>query len=442
MFKQYIKTTSMSFVVMFGMMGMMGLSSCSDDDSPLEPDKPKGEMEKLTPEESKDFLDNSAKTMMNTLNASDQESFIKTASYAYENYADIEFPDKSGDDNERKNPALFLKNLANAVKQGSAHAMAAASYTYVYDYDYREYYGVYEVRGSEWVKTEDSENIVFKFRNYDRSTCILTLEPSKEFSDIDWENEYDDYYSETEEYYVKIPKTVKVTLVSGTKTLVNGTVNTSVSKTAHTVSADANITVENINAQCQINGTDTKVDAAFATTVGGKLFVKGNTSINGTHLCDVDFFRNNDIESEDLYNYFKSGTANANAMDLVQIDAKAEFTREFCAILDRSYYNYDYDTETEAETAIANDVKLYNQYISANVRYNNTKTVQAKLKFDYEHESYYRGWEYYIIPLIQFEGDGSTYTFEEYFEKGFGSVENQWNSLVRSYKSIWNSVLK
>lgn len=441
MLKKYIKTAVLSLSVMAGMTVAV---SCSDNDKdPNAPDDPKGEMEEMTPDESKDFLESSARTMINTLDASDQEDFIKTVSYACENYGDLQLPDNFDVESDESNPTNFLKSLKSAVSQGAAYAMGSSYYTYVYNIDYRKFKGVYEVRGYEWRKTENSDNIVFKFRGYDNSDCVLTVEPSKDYSDLDFKTEYDDYYySETNEYYIKIPKTVKVTLVAGTRTLADGTVNTSISKNAHKVSANADITIANINAKCSIDGSDSKIEAAFVSTVNGKIFTKGNTTVNGSHLCDVEYFMDNEIESEDIYKYFSSGTANINAMDLVQVDASANLTRELCKLFDRWYDSEEYDNQADAETAIAADVKVFNKCISADVRYNNTKTVQAKLKFDYTFYDNYYWWEYEIIPVFKFESDGSSYSFDEYFERGFGSVERQWSSLVRSYERLWNSALK
>lgn len=447
MFKNFLYRSAVAATV------ALSLAACSDDDKPKETEDPKGEMEQLTPTESKKFLETTANEFLGKFRAADQRDLIVLASYFDEEYADLEAPEEFDiDEEESVNPAVtYIRELARAIKSADASRAGAAAIKYTYTLDPAKFKGVYEPGVSRWIRKADSKDIIFRFTDAAGKQCELKAEMSDKTSDgeVSVFDEYYDYetgtYVENGEEYVykfRIPKDVTVTLTCGGSELASAKVNSDLSVSGHKVSVTANVKAANLDAAVKLDGTDNQVAMNSSLVVSGETVVTARATVNGNHLCDFEFYRDMEGDEDDLIALFKDGSAAVSVLDKVRVDANVTFNRSVFKAIDDEFDNYEFNTQASAETAVKNAVATLNSSIKAEVRYNNKETVQATLFWKYDFEEWGEYWEYTIEPLMQFEADKTTYSFEEYFENGFASVEDQWDALLESYEKVWDSAQK
>ena len=438
-------------------MLMLSMAACSDKDpkEPDTPDDPKGEMEQLSPLESKKFLEETATEALNKFKAADQRDVIVLCSYFCDEYGDLDAPDEFEVEPTETGsiPGRYVRELAKALSTGDASRAGTAAVVYTYDLNFELFKGVYEPAASRWVKTGDSNDIIFKFTDATGKQCELKAVASSSTSDgeisyveddyyYDYENgSYVDYEEETV-YKFRIPKEVTVTLANAGTTLVTAKVNSDISLSGHKFNVAASVVAANLEAAVKADGTDSQVSQTSSLKVSGELLANTAATVNGSHLCDIDFYREMDDDTENkLMSLLQDGTATVSLLNKVRIDGVATYNRSVYKALNDSYGYWEYDTRDEAESAVKSAVEALNSNVRADVRYNNKETVQATLLWKYTFDSWgYNSWEYMIEPLIKFNSDETTYSFEEYFESGFTSVEDLWESLVKSYEKVWDSV--
>lgn len=435
---------------------LLGFVACSSDkaENPDETQKPSGSMEQMTPSESKKFLESTANDFLGKFKAADQQDLIKLAAYVSEKYGDLDMPKEFVIDEEivkeEADPVRLIRAFARTLGSGNATKAGAASITYTYSLDFDNFKGVYKPSGSRWVKTSNSDHIIFQFTNGAGADCELRAEISSKNSDgsITWSDEYYDYSEDqdvTEDYIYKfrIPKEINITLKENGKELASSKVTSDIDVKGHKFNVTANVTAANIMAAVKLDATDTRVTESASLTVSGSPLLTTEAVINGHNLCDYEFYMEEDDLDNKLLALFENGTASISVLNQVRVDGSATYSQALYDALDKDYYdNYDYATQQEAIKAVTNAVATLNNNLNAEVRYNNTTTVQAKLLWDYDSYEYGSYWEYSTHPLLYFESDGTSYSFEEYFERGFSSVEDTWADLQSSYKKVWDAAVK
>ena len=439
------------------LMGALALSiaSCKDDKAkdPDGPDDPNGEMTQLSPTKSKEFLVETANDFLSKFNAGDQQQLIKLCAFFEDRYGYLDMPKEFVVDEEitETNPLRLVKAFAATAAHGNATKAGAASIIYTYTLDFEKFKGVYTPAGSRWVKAQESNDIIFRFDDATGTECELKATISSKNSDgsISWTDEYYDYYYDeeiTEEYVYKfrIPQEINITLSQGSSVLANSKVTSSIDTRNHKINVVANVTAANITAAVKLDGTDTQVTQTSTLTVSGEELVATNATLNGNNLCNFDFYKDNmDEDAQDLLpQLLSSGNATVSVMKKVRIDATGKYTNALYEALNNEYDSWEYSSQSAAERAVTNAIATLNNQITAEVRYNNTNTVQARLIWDYDLDEWGNYFEYYIQPLILFSADDTRYTFDEYFSKGFSTVEDTWADLQESYEKVWEAAKK
>lgn len=429
-------------------------TSCSKDNTPESPEEGgKGEMEVMTPVESKTFLGETANKFLNKFRAADQAEVIELASYFSDSYGHLDLPDAfyfDDDDEPLYDPAEFMHALGKGVAKGSVDQITRAVATYTYNINFDRLKGEYVPGIQQWVKKKDSNDIIFQFTDANGKNCEMKVILSGDTSDVDinWTEEWYDYYdnenySEKYVYNISIPRTVKVSLTQGGKELANGSVKSHIDVKNHKVEADIYAKVANIEATAKMDGTDTKITQNSEMKVSGETLVKTTAQINGNKMCDLDAIQasaeNEDSNNDDLLSYLHDGLANIDVMGDVQFYGTVTLNGNVIDALD-NYFEYGYGTtQAEAEADADRAVSALNSNVTVAVKYNNKATTQATLTFKKKVSNWGNGKGYfYIEPLIKFESDNTTYSFEEYFERGFSSVEDTWDALISNYEKLWN----
>ena len=426
------------------MVGIMAVSlvSCKDDDDKLtDLSDGSGTMEQMTPTQSKAFLEQTANEAMAMLNPNDQRDLVELCSYVSDVYGDYELPENFDVEDDRYDERRFANDLSRSATRGDGDGMTRAAVEYIYNIDFDNFKGIYEAfeRNKEWKRVGNSNDIVFRFNNYEGEACELKVTGSSEYSEgsFSYTMEDDDYYySEDERYIVdfKLPTSVSVSLTENGTQLASVKLNSKIDVAGHNFSLDVTVTAANIVATSKVSGTDTKVTESVTTTVGGKNFATSQASATGNHLCDITFYDKYFDDGKDqemaVSQLFTNGEATVTVIDKVSVDATMTWGIDMWDAL--ACWAED---EREAKSLVS----TLNANINAIVRYNNKKTEQARLSWDYTKDKYYGDCD--IEPQLVFP-DGTTYFVADYFEKGFSSVEDSWYSLTRKYRSVWNSVRK
>lgn len=448
------------------LIGMLAVGSvaCSDKDkepggNPDKPDMGSGDMEQMTPTESKKFLSDAANDFLSKFKAGDQRSLIELCSYFSDRYGDLEMPEswdvEATETVTPVTPKDLLKGLEKAMASGNSSTAGAVIISYVYSIDWEQFKGIYKPGINHWVKAGESNDIIFQFNDMDNAPCELKATASSKNSEgqITWADDYYSYEYEgiaTEENTVnyKIPQEITVTLKQNNNTLVDSKVKSDIDVSGHKFNVNANTLAANIRTIVDLQGTDTKITQSSSLQVSGETLLTSTAAINGYRLCDFDYYKElaDKGNTEDaLVALLQNGNATVNVMNKVSIDATGSYSKDLYEALEGDFDSRNYNGSLiDTEKAVTKALNVLNNNLTALVRFNNTKTVQAKMLWSSTYEDYngyygdYR--TYYIEPLIQFEQDKTTYSFEGYFERGFSSVEETWADLQESYEKVWNSI--
>ncbi len=439
---------------------MSMLASCGGDKKEIDnPGGPQGSgsMTEMTPEESKEYLQETAAEFLNKFKPEDQRQAVELAAYFSSEFEYFDAPEEFEiEPNESKRtPAAYLKALSDAAR-GDMDALTRAATSYSYTVNFNKLSGIYEPNYAKekWVKTSDSKDIVFQFKNKSGQPVVLTVAQSGGEYDVDfsideWDEDYvNGHWEEFKvkyQYFLSVPKTVKATLTENGKQLADSEVVSSIDTKKHTISADVKANLMNLKATTIVEGTDSKVEARSEFYISGDWVAEGYATVTGRDLCNIDKYTSMaDMDEEEAETewakMFKTGDCGANVLDKVQVYAQIEYYKNLPIDLGDYYDSYDYDNNKDAARKDCEQAcDRLNQHIKSQVRYNKTKTDQASFKFvpyfyDYSY-GYYDEWEYVVSADVLFP-DGTTYDVASYFEN-FTNVARKWNSLLKAYQNIW-----
>ena len=444
----------------------MILTGCSKNktDEPVNPDEPnvpsqgQGEMQQMTVSESKEFISDVANEFLKKFRTPDQQALIALAAHFDKEYSELEAPAEFEIDPEEStqvNPAKTAARLLKAVGEGNTTRAVSTVITYTYNLNFDRFKGVYTPGATRWIRTGDSNDIVFSFKNAQGNACELKVTGSAEYSEVnhtDKGEEYNvwngsEYDTESEDYVynIRVPRTITLTLNEAGNVLVTANLVSGIDIAGHSLSINAAVTAMNITMNAAINGTDQKFTEASSLAVSGTTILSTSATINGSHLCDKDYIvdlgNKDEVTEDDLMKLFQNGNATIDVLGKVQVDGALTFNREVYKAMDADFDSYEYETMVQAESAAKKAAEDLNKYISGKLRFNNTVTTQAELYWEYK---FYQDWSWYyeLEPLMRFPSDSSTLSFEDYFEKGFGSVVDTYDSLIDDYKNVWNTFHK
>ena len=453
----------------YGLLAVGVLTGCSDkkdEDGGME--EPKGEMEVMTPTQSKEYLQNTATEVLDLFKPADQKDIIALAAFFEEEYADYELPENFnfGDEEELYPvapgiPNNYIKALGQAAR-GDMDALTRAAEVYTYRIDFKNFAGVYEpnTRQEAWVKTSDSSDLIFRFNNKSGERVELKVAQSGGTSEVEYTflDTYEDYFADPStgvydwydvtdkyEYYLSIPKTVNMTLTEGGKQLSASTVVSSIDTKGHTLSADVSATMCNLSLTAKVEGSDSKITANSTYYMNGNKVASAQAVVNGRDLCNIEKIEQlGNTESEEkiatlLSSMLDEGECATDVLGKVQVYGQVSYYKDMFEDMDSSF-EYP-NTKEVAKLGCQALCDRLNKNIKAQIRYNNTKTNQASILFqpyydEWDASSDY-GWEYYPEAVLLFP-DKTTYSIESYFEK-FTNVSNKFETLLNSYEKIWES---
>lgn len=419
----------------------LGTAACSSDDPENGPDGGidgggDGSITKeLTPEESKAHLEESAKNVLNKFNPNDQKPLIDLLDNFGEKYGDLDMPDDFpfADDDDDLAFTKWASNLSKSLKGGNMLSLSRSGTEF---YALKDFAGEFEPGTYSWVKKADSNDVVFRFTDNGQACELRVTGTGTEWSES--------FNSDGTKYQFSIPQTLTVTLTKGSDKLVDTTIKSAYSASAHTVSLDINSTLMNLNIASQLNGTDDKVTEHMELNVSGERIITTNATMNGRNLCNRGMLEDlfDDITGEKADRFFTDGYAEVNINGDVQVKANLSQISKFVDALD---YDEDSAYNNTAKSGADNAAKTLTEILPASMYYTNSSTVQATLAWEaYVNESWVNSWNnethewWSARPVIKF-ADGTAYAFDGYFGNGkFASVEDLFESILDKYEDIWD----
>lgn len=403
----------------------------------------------LSPGESKRYFESVATDFMNKFNPDDQRDLIDLIRYFSDNYGDLWEPEEWNLDDycepEMRSrakgyftPKRMLEAVGRALRTRNFPMLTRAANDV---YDFKRFSGIYEPGNTRWVKTGDSNDIVFRFKNRSGEQC----EVKATGSGSEWK-------ATSDGKEVRVPENVRVTFNEGSRQHVSANVVSSFNKNAHTVKSTVNVTVANVKVVAETDGNDSRIKGNVRCEVSGETLVTADAQINGRNLCNIDYLRDlfermdsyDDEVCDAAYDEFcklvSTGTGNVDVMNRLQVKANVSKVYNVIEAGGGYYDSDDYDNKATAKNLCQKDCDVLNANIVNGIYYSGS-AKQAQLWFQpcfYEEEYYAQYWEWYPSAALRFASDGSLYSFEDYFgNSNFLSVENAFTSLIDSYKRFW-----
>ncbi len=431
----------------------LGMTACdSNDDNGggnIETNNPNTGETPTTPVEEKKYIENTAVELKKVLNPQDQADFLnfcKDFSREFDGFINDDDYDYPYD-----YMARGVRDLGMSLRKGDLLGMTRAMQEI--SYSFSDIAGVYEpdFEEEEWVRTGDSKNLEYRFK-VNGQNCSLTVAPSGgewSASGEGWIEEDEYPYDEVKALIkVAVPRNVTLKLTQGSKTLMSGKVVSDYNQGGKTASCDVDATVANITLKAEADLNNTRCVAHAVATVGGTQVLEANGVLNGHDMCDFDRLMmiangpDHDVDDDseawitspyNIHSLFKDGTANTNIMRRMFVSG----TCDNMAHLAYTFDNFEDENQGLAQTQVAyiND-HIKAQFFLGGAKEPSGNIVWQLMKDVDEWNPQYTYW--YAEPVLKFNSDGSTYTFEQYFnEDDFASTISVFTSIADLYEAFF-----
>lgn len=453
-----MKNSFTKFTLAAAVVFACGVVSCSDDDPKGDNgeinDNPNVGETPVTAEQEKQFIEATATELKSILNPEDQQDFVQFCKDFSEEFD--EFINGGNYDYPYDYAARGIRDLGNAVMKGNAFGISRAMQEISYSFD--DIAGVYEpdFKYNEWVRTGDSKNVEYRFKVKGQN-CSLTVAPANGT----WTGSAQGYYEEDEYpydeypvlYKIAVPRNVKITLVQGSKTLANGTVNSDYNQKGMTASCDVNAQIANIALNTKADLTNDRCVANAAISVGGTQLIEAKGELKGHDMCNferimqiLEAHDSGDNETDDeawinnsnnIHSLFESGVANTNILRRI-------FVTGSCDNMARLAFVFSNWSDVEENKAQAQaQLKFINDHIKAQFFLGASDDASGdiiwQLKRDVYNWGYGSSYEYWTAePVMKFNSDGTTYRFEAYFnEEDFAGTIEVFQGIVDLYEGFF-----
>ena len=441
----------------------LGLGSCSDDEPGKNDngginDVP-GEVVDgmLTPDQSKEYIQKTADLLYDRLSTTHQQEILDFSKNFVAEYGDYELPSNfMGDDEENSsyvrpfNPAKAMVGVEKALRTGDYVGMTRAIETMTFRFS--DYAGIYEPSSydEEWVKKGTGNgDVVFRCTVNGKSAELKAVRGGSMWTGrFQWTDTWDygwDSGSDTYDYTPEVPTEITLTLTYGGQELMRGVVKSDLSQSAKTARVETTVSSKNLNVKATVNITNTSIEENATVNVVGDDVLVTRAHVDGNNLCDFDklrsLFTSENVENI-VDNYFTSGKVSVTLMNRIRVEGSA---KDLSLIVKAMDFDDDFDKndsaqEKEVRRLCTNACELVNQKIVANVYFTGSNKIQAIVKLrpfkNVDDYSSYGYWE--CMPAIEFEVDGTSYYFDEYFNnKNFGNLSTQFENLFDRYAAFF-----
>jgi hypothetical protein len=421
-------------------------------------DTPSASVEAMAPDAAKAYLDDVALEVINMVRPTDQETLVRLASECADKYADYEAPTNWDlDDVEdhyyapsRNKLAAFMGYVAKAAK-GDAAAASRASNLLL---SLSRFSGVYYPGSAvddyghtvkRWVKSSDSDGIQFNL-SYKGANDVIVTGIGENGS---WSESYDNVT-------YQVPSKFTATVTYNGTVLAKIVSNTKVDFNAHTLSANVEAALSNVNYSIKVSGTNSRISSDVYYWYNGKQVAYANAIVDGSDMVDRNAIENlfdketetytwgNYTETYTYYefnetrasNMFHSATAESNILNKVRVAGSITGLKDILNCLDEEFGSWEYDSQEVAKAQCQANCNVLNKSMPTYLYLAGSANSSASVTYQPIFDDWgYRSWEWYVEPVLSFS-DGSTYSIESYFEQGFGNLESPLQTIVDTYEKF------
>lgn len=370
----------------------------------------------MTESEKKNFVDATARELVDYIKADDFKAVTDLGQYVRENM--------TGSTNRSSKTDVIEDFFEAAVE-----ACTNYSDTYIKRLFYMSRFSAeFSYQGGTWVQTGTPTNALrFNFTDKNGQTCVAEAVGSGNEVEVhasifdDEHRRYDsnwNIYYQKEEFRFKVPEKVNVKLTQGNKSLIDIEVKISIAGGEFLYNSSAVNTTMNAN----IVGYNIVLEKAYYN--GGRdVGVSVKVSKNSTMLVSANVSANVRFDSDGEFQSADHGNVKVDLLGKVQVKGTVD---DFNKMRDLDKRINSESTEADVKD-IANQM---NKQFDIGIYFNNGSTRQAYLQaYPFlEKKSYYERWK--IEPVIYFD-DGTSYsTFEALGD------DSRFNELVKKVKNL------
>lgn len=463
-------------------LGMITLQSCDENSN---------EMEKISPVEQKERLQNIGMEVLNKIDATDFQNIADVADFISAEIENAEIDEElfekleslTSDGEQEPEPlrainSLMALSLDMAQNRTSLTEGADDVYTLTVDAGLNDIYGalIYEDGYLDYDESV-TDRLELQFTDNQNQNWVVTLAGSEETTEISlqtqsrysYESKYEDGYTYTEEdnedynFFITVPKQVSFVATCNRNKVVDLQINSDLAFEAsiyesskevmdyeiwefdynRTLNATINYTNINVEASLYVNNyketfkssvDDKGVYMNIGFDIDGKNVATANFTLNANVPKFIQQLNASEDDTELNTQYINSFVSKIDVLGKAQLVAKAD---DFGKFYDAFMEDDDHETFEEYQQSVA---KLNNAY-KITLHYDNTSTVQATIESEAfrEVEYDYEYWGY--KDVIVFSEDGSRHDFEDYFdEESFDRIFNKVDDLFDSLDNMFGNI--
>ena len=370
----------------------------------------------MSESEKKNYVDATARELVDYIKADDFRAITDLGQYIRENL--------TGSTNRSSKTDVIEDFFEAAVE-----ACTNYSDTYIKRLFYMSRFSAeFSYQGGIWVQTGTPTNALrFNFTDKNGQACVAEAVGSGKEVEVhasifdDEHKRYDsnwNLYYQTEEFRFKVPEKVNVKLTQGNKTLIDIEVKISIAGGEFQYGSDAVSTTMNAN----IVGYKIELEKAYYN--GGKdAGVSVKVSKNSTMLVSVNASANVRFGNNGEFQSADKGNVKVDLLGKVQVKGTLDDFNKMQELDNRI-------TKESTESEVKDVANQMNKQFDIGVYFNNGSTRQAYLQaYPFlEKKSYYERWR--IEPVLYFD-DGTSYsTFEALGD------DSRFNELVEKVKKL------
>ena len=445
-------------MLLFAALMSVSFTACGndDDDDPIEngrnDDNGTGIVnnggngdEKLTPDDEKNFLDETARLFLSYFDANDFQELVNVSKQLETVSDDDKVFDKWAEG--------FLSNTLTGIEEAHASSYNYDMYLKISYYDRllvaSNFNGKFSASyNGKWKKDGESNDLILSFTDKDNVEWVMTVKKSgnikgKIHASNSSSGSYVDKYKYSEQRYknyIEIPENVNVIVTRQGKEQINIKLNVAsmdIKDGQYDITSSLNATatgnVVGYNFEVAFNYAPNAVSTFNATLKKNSTLLysrklSARIIAEGKEVTDVK-----DAKCDiDILGRVQMSIASDNAFDLNNaLNAVSDYDE------DGNRDSWDLE-KTKAHANEANKA-LNKAYITNN----GGRAEQATMNFvTEEYDEYWQNsWEhkgksYRVVPALKF-ADGTSYLFDEYFTKAaFGGTIDSFNDLVNRFKKL------
>lgn len=441
-------------VLLFGLTLSPFLTSCGGDEEETTPPAPPTPEQPLSPEEQKERMETIAINFANEFNADNFKEITNLVTYLSEEYStdryEYESIAKWGENCLEAITATFTGKSTEKEDWGYGNDYTAIYDNYTMLYMASNFTGNFVAKNGRW-KYSESSNLSFTMQDENGEDCIVTLTTSGATKKIyvgdehDWQT-WDSFEDEDGWHYVKtydrynqyimVPANINVTLHRAGVLFGNFTLKTDLSS-MKSENFDLSKDSYTATATLAIDKYEISLNKVkYAPEKGSQIVyaIKHNNKELLSTTIDADI----DATNEEFYGC-DNVKININVLGSMQIKGNCTNAVKLNEYLDRAEDNYD------NEQQFKDCIKKANNLLDLGLYYDNENTKYATVELKAFMEDYYyypyNKWDY--TPAIVFEEDGTSYTFEEFFnERDFRKLIRTIEDLIEDYTYMLGDTTK